>query len=153
MSNVRGDGQEELPQVQGKELWLHFAGAAKRYHMSKLRETQVKANQMTERKTSLNGKIQRGEPPRMQKRLVTFMGEFQEPARGIRPMAKIMRKRPNRQRRKTFFACGSSAPVGFEREDIQQCCKMGFAFKLEKREGIYQLFPVKKISVNTVAKP
>ena len=35
--------QEEIPLVQGKEQWLCFAGAAiKRYHMSKVRETQVR---------------------------------------------------------------------------------------------------------------
>ena len=38
----RGSG-EEIPIVQGKEQWLHFAGAAvKRYPMSKARETQVR---------------------------------------------------------------------------------------------------------------
>ena len=40
---VRGRGWEELPHVQGKEWRLCFAGAAmKRYHMSKVRETQVR---------------------------------------------------------------------------------------------------------------
>ena len=38
----RGSG-EEIPLVQGKEQWLHFAGAAmKRYPTSKVRETQVR---------------------------------------------------------------------------------------------------------------
>ena len=38
---VRREGGEEIPLVQGKEQ--HFAGAAvKKYHMSKVRETQVK---------------------------------------------------------------------------------------------------------------
>ena len=36
-------GGEEIPLVQGKEQWLHFAGAAvKRYPTSKVRETQVR---------------------------------------------------------------------------------------------------------------
>ena len=39
----RRGGGEEIPLVQGKEQWLHFAGAAvKRYLMSKVRETQVR---------------------------------------------------------------------------------------------------------------
>ena len=38
----RGSG-EEIPLIQGKEQGLRFAGAAvKRYHMSKVRETQVR---------------------------------------------------------------------------------------------------------------
>ena len=38
----RGRG-EEILLVQGKEQWLHFAGAAvKRYPISKVRETQVR---------------------------------------------------------------------------------------------------------------
>ena len=38
----RGRG-EEILLVQGKEQWLHFAGAAvKRYPMPKIRETQVR---------------------------------------------------------------------------------------------------------------
>ena len=38
----RGSSREELPQVQGKEQRLHFAGAAvKRYPMSKVRENQA----------------------------------------------------------------------------------------------------------------
>ena len=37
------EGGEEIPLVQGKEHWLHFAGAAvKRYPMPKVRETQVR---------------------------------------------------------------------------------------------------------------
>ena len=37
---MRG-GREEIPLVQGKEQWLHFAGAAvKRYSTHKVRETQ-----------------------------------------------------------------------------------------------------------------
>ena len=40
---VRRGGSEEIPLVQGKEQWLHFAGAAmKRYPKSKVRETQVR---------------------------------------------------------------------------------------------------------------
>ena len=36
-------GPEELPHIQGKEQWLHFAGAAvKRYPTVKVRETQVR---------------------------------------------------------------------------------------------------------------
>ena len=34
---------EEIPLVQGKEQWLHFAGAAvKRYPTPKVRETQIR---------------------------------------------------------------------------------------------------------------
>ena len=40
---VRKSGGEEIPFVQGKELWLCFAGAAlKRYPTPKVRETQVR---------------------------------------------------------------------------------------------------------------
>ena len=40
---VRKGGSEEIPLVQDKEQWLHFAGAAvKRYPMPKVRETQVR---------------------------------------------------------------------------------------------------------------
>ena len=40
---VRRGGCEEIPLVQGKEQWVHFAGAAvKRYSTSKVRETQVR---------------------------------------------------------------------------------------------------------------
>ena len=40
---VRRGGCEEIPLVQGKEQWLHFAGAAmKRYPTPKVRETQVR---------------------------------------------------------------------------------------------------------------
>ena len=40
---VRRGGCEEIPLVQGKEQWLHFAGAAvKRYPMSKVREPKVR---------------------------------------------------------------------------------------------------------------
>ena len=40
---VRRGGHEEIPLIQGKEQWLHFAGAAvKRYPMSKVRETQLR---------------------------------------------------------------------------------------------------------------
>ena len=43
---VRKGGSEEIPLVQGKEQWLHFAGAAvKRYHTSKVRETRVRGHQ------------------------------------------------------------------------------------------------------------
>ena len=40
---VRKGGSEEIPLVQGKEQWWHFAGAAvKRYPKPKVRETQVR---------------------------------------------------------------------------------------------------------------
>ena len=40
---VRKGGGKEIPLVQGKEQWLHFAGAVvKRYLKSKVRETQVR---------------------------------------------------------------------------------------------------------------
>ena len=40
---VRRGGCEEIPLIQGKEQWLHFAGAAmKRYPTSKIRETQLR---------------------------------------------------------------------------------------------------------------
>ena len=40
---VRRGRSGEIPLVQGKEQWLHFAGAAvKRYPTSKVRETQVR---------------------------------------------------------------------------------------------------------------
>ena len=43
MFRVRRGGSEEIPFVQGKEPWLHFAGAAvKRYPMPKVRETQIR---------------------------------------------------------------------------------------------------------------
>ena len=43
MFKVKEDGSEEIPLVQGKEQWLHFAGAAmKKYLKSKVRETQVR---------------------------------------------------------------------------------------------------------------
>ena len=45
LSHVEGQegGSEEIPFIQGKEQWLHFAGAAvKRYPMPKVRETQVR---------------------------------------------------------------------------------------------------------------
>ena len=43
MPEVRGSSREELPHVQGKEQQLCFAGAAaKKYYMSKVRETQVR---------------------------------------------------------------------------------------------------------------
>ena len=39
---VRRGGNEEMPLIQSKEQWLHFAGAAmKRYFTSKVRETQL----------------------------------------------------------------------------------------------------------------
>ena len=42
-SKIRRGGCEEIPLIQGKEQWLHFAGAAmKRYFTSKVRETQVR---------------------------------------------------------------------------------------------------------------
>ena len=40
---VRKGGAEEIPFVQGKDQWLHFAGAVvKRYPTFKVRETQVR---------------------------------------------------------------------------------------------------------------
>ena len=40
---VRNGGGKEIPLIQGKEQWPHFAGAAvKRYPMPKVRETQVR---------------------------------------------------------------------------------------------------------------
>ena len=43
MFKVRRGGCKEIPLIQGKEQWLHFAGAAvKRYPMPKVRETQVR---------------------------------------------------------------------------------------------------------------
>ena len=40
---VRKGVSEEILLVQGKEQWLHFAGAAmKRYPMPKVREAQVR---------------------------------------------------------------------------------------------------------------
>ena len=40
---VRKGSSEEIPLIQGREQWLHFAGAAvKRYPTPKVRETQVK---------------------------------------------------------------------------------------------------------------
>ena len=43
MSKVNSGSQKELPNVQGKEQQLRFAGAAvKRYLTSKVRETQVR---------------------------------------------------------------------------------------------------------------
>ena len=40
---VRKGRGEEIPLIQGKEQWLHFAGAAvKRYPTPKVRETQVR---------------------------------------------------------------------------------------------------------------
>ena len=43
MFKVRRGGREEIPLVQGKEQWLHFAGAAvKRYPTPKVRETHVR---------------------------------------------------------------------------------------------------------------
>ena len=40
---VRKGSGEEIPLIQGKEQWLHFAGAAvKTYPVPKVRETQVR---------------------------------------------------------------------------------------------------------------
>ena len=40
---VRRGGPGEIPLIQGKEQWLHFAGAAvRRYPTPKVRETQVR---------------------------------------------------------------------------------------------------------------
>ena len=40
---VRRGGREAITLIQGKEQWLHFAGAAlKRYPKTKVRETQVR---------------------------------------------------------------------------------------------------------------
>ena len=42
-SRSGGEASEEMHLVQGKEQWLHFAGAAvKRYPTFKVRETQVR---------------------------------------------------------------------------------------------------------------
>ena len=49
MFKVRRGGSEEIPLVQGKEQWLHFAGAAmKRYPMSRVIETQVRCEVLRE---------------------------------------------------------------------------------------------------------
>ena len=46
---VRRGGGEEIPLDQVKEQLLRFAGAAvKKYHMSKVRETQVKCQVLQE---------------------------------------------------------------------------------------------------------
>ena len=43
MLKVRKGGGEEIPLVQGKEQWLHFAGAAvKRYPTSKVKKNQLR---------------------------------------------------------------------------------------------------------------
>ena len=43
LKEVRRGGCEEIPLVQGRGQWLHFAGAAvKRYPTSRVRETQVR---------------------------------------------------------------------------------------------------------------
>ena len=43
MLKVRKGGGEEIPLIQGKEQWLHFAGpAVKRYPTSNVRETQIR---------------------------------------------------------------------------------------------------------------
>ena len=40
---VRRGGHEEIPLIQGKEQWLHFAGAAvKRYPTSKVKKNQLR---------------------------------------------------------------------------------------------------------------
>ena len=40
---IRGSSWEELPYFQGKEQWLHFAGAAvKRYPTFNVRETPIR---------------------------------------------------------------------------------------------------------------
>ena len=40
---VRKGSGEEIPLIQGKEQWLHFAGAAeRRYSKPKVRETKVR---------------------------------------------------------------------------------------------------------------
>ena len=40
---VRRGGCKEIPLIQGKEQWLHFAGVAvKRYPMYEVREAQVR---------------------------------------------------------------------------------------------------------------
>ena len=42
-SKVRSSGSEEIPHVQCKQQWLHFAGAVvKRYPMSKVRDTPLR---------------------------------------------------------------------------------------------------------------
>ena len=43
MFKVRRGSGEDIPLIQGKEQWLHFAGeAVKRYPTSKVRETEVR---------------------------------------------------------------------------------------------------------------
>ena len=43
MFKVRKGSGEEIPLIQGKEQWLHFAGAAmRRYATSRVRDTQVR---------------------------------------------------------------------------------------------------------------
>ena len=60
MPKLRSSGLEELPQVQGKEQWLHFAGAAvKRYPMSKVRETQVSVVREQQRADTLKSYSQK----------------------------------------------------------------------------------------------
>ena len=49
MFKVRRGGSEEIPLDQGKEQWLHFAGAAmKRYPTSKITETKVRQEVLPE---------------------------------------------------------------------------------------------------------
>ena len=46
---VRNGGGKEIPLIQGKEQWLHFAGEAmKRYPTPKVRETQVSCQRASE---------------------------------------------------------------------------------------------------------
>ena len=41
--NIRRDGSEEIPLIQGKEQWMSLAAAAmKKFPTSKVRETQVR---------------------------------------------------------------------------------------------------------------
>ena len=43
MLKVRKGSSEEIPLIQSKEQWLHFAGATvKRYSTPKVRETRVR---------------------------------------------------------------------------------------------------------------
>ena len=43
LGSLKSGSGEEIPLFQGKEQWLHFAGAAvKRYPTPKVRETQIR---------------------------------------------------------------------------------------------------------------
>ena len=52
---VRRGGSEEIPLIQGKEQWLHFAGAAvRRYPTPKVRETQVRLKPYSQKTSQSN---------------------------------------------------------------------------------------------------